>query len=148
MMVCEMRPRFDQNTGKPLKPALTPKAHICDFCGKLFDPQEEDLTDQIGYTVIESGDIEPYFHEMRVEGFPNIDIYSVFNEHPQFRYCIDFVNGTSCERDMLFAYMKGKKKTDTHISIASMIYDARVVMLAKILAAKTYTLEQLKLDER
>ncbi len=49
--------------------------------------------------------------------------------------------------NMLLQYMKGKKKNDS-ISICDMVYAARLTMLTKILVAKTYIIEELKLELR
>lgn len=151
MLVFKSQPRFSPTTGQPTKPTLTEIGWLCDFCGKLRDPVEEDLAGNYYFTVVESGDMEPQFHELNVKGFPDIDIYSVFNEHPKFQYCMDWdsLPSHSCEREMLLKYMKGRKKTDQpHFSVCDMMYAARLEMLTKVLAANTYTFDELKLETR
>jgi hypothetical protein len=151
MLLHKLQPRFDQLTGKPAKPAFAPNGWLCDFCGAHRDPMKEDLAGGYVFSIIESGDMEPQFHELNVVGFPDIDIYSVFNEHPQFMYCMDWdaYPSQSCEREMLIKYMKGRKKSDQHhFSVLDMMYTARLEMLAKIFTAKTYTADELKLENR
>jgi hypothetical protein len=149
MLIYKLQPRFNQLTGAPAKSVLTLDGWLCDFCGTRHNPMEEDLAGNYSFVVHETGDIEPQFHELRVEGFPEIDIYSVFNEHPHFQFCMnwDTLPQHSCERDLLVQYMKGRKKSEMS-SVCDMFYSARLAMLAKLLADKTYTIEELKLEKR
>lgn len=149
MIVCKFVPQYNQNTGQPTAAKLERLGWICDHCGALHNRMEEDVAGQVTYAVYESGDIEPNFHEMRVKGFPKIDMYSVFGSaHKDFQYCYDFDTNRSCERDMMQRYMKAKKGKTAFVSLSEMMYEARLLMIAEVLKANTYTLEELLLETR
>jgi hypothetical protein len=147
MILHTLQPRFDTKTGKPTDPAMAWSGWICDFCGKLHGPDSEIALDNIKYSISENDSVEPFYHEMRIKGFEKIHIYSVFNNHPHFQYCAPWNGDKYCEHVMLKAYAKANK-TNPRMTLCVMMYDARVQMLAQLLKAGTYTLEELKLDER
>jgi quinol monooxygenase YgiN len=138
MLLFEKKPQFDPNTGKPVKTKLVRVGWVCDFCGKSHKTPEEEVG-LVQYSVHESGDIEPQFHDLCIEGYKDIDRYDIFNNHDHFVYCQDWDMNSLCEQKMISAAMKLRKKGT---QLCHIMYEARINMLKKVLDKKQYTIEE------
>lgn len=101
-------PQFDCNTGKPKISKKVEAGLLCDYCGKLLLPEEQD-GGMVQYQIVEPGECEPGYHELRITGH-DVDRYTIMENHPAFVYCYNWNNGSSeCERKMIASALKSKK---------------------------------------
>lgn len=136
MIYWKEKPQFDSNTGKPIKPRMLESGWVCDYCGKKHDAEEDDHG-VINYLCLDRGESEPYFHTFGVPGFPDIDIYKLMNENPDFTYCVE---GECCEAKMLREVIRESKKQGCDdFQLCIVMLQARLKMIARVLIDGTFT---------
>jgi hypothetical protein len=138
--------RFDPRTGKPLKMHLVLKGWICDYCGR-FHSLDEYPPAVVHYLIVESGESEAQFDHLQIKCHEKVNLYSLFADHPEFRYCQDWDNGIFCEREMVKEWVE-RPGFEKEFTLYDMMYVARLEMVAGVLSEGKYALKELKLEER
>jgi len=151
MILFELKPQFDSNTGEPSSPKQTFAGLICDFCGHVFEDGYE-MPDPT-YKVEESGDIEPGWHEdTLILGEFEVDLYELFSTHPEFIYCQEWCRGSHCTMRMVDRWSEQRGingQTDLgHLrELSAVMYECRYAVIRE-LHSKGYTTDQLGLVAR
>lgn len=137
MILYEQRQMYSRTTGKPEFTKLVMVDHICDYCGALFSDNDIYYEQPIWrYDILETGDIEPQFHnELVTYGKYVIDPYSIFAT--PFILCDPGIS--ECEREVIKrAFGEG------YTSFYYAMIDFRISTVKNLL--KEYSLEQLGLE--
>ena len=172
MNVYELKKKFDPDTGKPDGNKRVIVGTCCDYCGRL--QKDEDFFPDPTYRVIESGGMEPQWHEMKcIIGNKKIDLYGLYNTHKNFVYCQDWMSDFFCERFLLLEFwslLYGLDHKDPVIvdsiqhvqkfldeeNLGKLIsvpriwchamYEARHRVIQKLVSTGTYSIDQLGLE--
>jgi len=137
MTLFEFLPQFDPTTGKPAEPKSALSKYVCDYCGKVLDPNEFDVGNpDPTYVVHESGDTDTQFHRMRIDGH-DVDVDRLFDDHREFRYCQDWSGRTFCELSLATEWTKDVNKQESifhHVGLlACAMYVARLRVVKRML---------------
>jgi len=147
MKVFGQEPRFHPRTGKPMPSVKIQTGWACDYCG-VYHANDEESQKVVSYRIVETGEAEPQFDGMKVEGFPRIDLYALFSDHPEFRYCQDWDGRRFCEQEMLLAWHKAKKNGAKARTLFEIMYEARLAMIGDALKSGRQTMESFDLKKR
>jgi len=80
-------PRYSRDTGERVGRDLHVYRYVCDYCGRILDPQEEPLPD-VSYAINEDPNRERVFvGESLVVEDVEYDLWAVYERHPHFFYC-------------------------------------------------------------
>ncbi len=151
MKLFELKPRFSESTGKPIDPRPAFSRYVCDYCGAILDPNDNPSGDPDPvYIIQESGNTSPQFNEMRIKGH-NIDLYELFSDNQEFRYCQNWDFRKFCELNLAAEWIREINNPGSIFHQAALLahamYAARLRVIEKMLD-NNYTYEQLQLIVR
>ncbi len=147
MILFKSQQIYDKYTGKPLSKEFIPDKYLCDYCGEIISEYGYPVDHlERTYTVNETDGQEPWFDQMSLSyKDKKVDLYELFNKHPNFVYCCDYDQDWFCEAKMLYEEALKEEGDVRKMLFVDLMYSKRLEMLEKVF--ETYSLEDFGLGE-